>query len=123
MQRVGVREEDLEERFLRSRGPGGQNVNKVETCVVLRHRPSGVEIRCQRERSQAVNRYLARWLLVERLETQRAQQLCEAAQRLAALRRQKRKRPAGVQAQLLASKRHRAHTKGLRRRVRPGDED
>ena len=68
MRRLGVREEELEERFIRSGGPGGQNVNKVSTCVVLRHRPSGLEVRCQQERSQALNRYLARRIRLRRLE-------------------------------------------------------
>ncbi|MEK7806500.1 MAG: peptide chain release factor-like protein, partial [Chloroflexota bacterium] len=59
MRRLGVREGDLEEWFLRSSGPGGQRANKVSTCVVLRHRPSGLEVRCQRERLQGLNRFLA----------------------------------------------------------------
>src|SRR3990167_8470480 len=70
MQRLGVKEGDFEESFVRSGGPGGQNVNKVETCVVLRHPASGLEVRCQRERSQALNRYLARRILLRRIEEQ-----------------------------------------------------
>ena len=92
MQRLGVQEEEFEERFIRSRGPGGQNVNKVATCVVLRHRPSGLEVRCQQERSQALNRFLARRILLERLETQRLGALSAEAQWIAKIRRQKRKR-------------------------------
>src|SRR5947199_8422540 len=60
MRALGVREDELEEHFVRSGGKGGQNVNKVSTCVVLRHRPSGVMVKCQRERSQALNRFLSR---------------------------------------------------------------
>src|SRR3989338_3247540 len=71
MRRLGVSEGDLEEWFLRSSGPGGQRTNKVSTCVVLRHRPSGLEVRCQRERLQVLNRFLARRLLLDRLEAQR----------------------------------------------------
>ena len=82
MRRLGVREEELEERFIRSGGPGGQNVNKVSTCVVLRHRPSGLEVRCQQERSQALNRYLARRILLRRLEAQRLGRVSFEAQRL-----------------------------------------
>lgn len=117
MQRLGVQEADLEERFVRSGGPGGQNVNKVSTCVVLRHRPSGIEVRCQQERSQALNRYLARRILLQRLETQRLGRLSEEAQRIAKLRRQKRRRSRRTKAKLLQDKHLRARKKSLRGRV------
>jgi protein subunit release factor B len=67
MAELGVREEDLEERFVRSSGSGGQHVNKSSTCVQLRHRPSGIEVRCSAGRSQSLNRFFARRLLVERI--------------------------------------------------------
>src|SRR3989338_7307154 len=92
MHRLGVQESEFEESFVRSSGPGGQNVNKVATCVVLRHRPSGLEVRCQRERSQALNRFLARRVLLGRLEAQRLGAASAEARRIAKLRRQKRKR-------------------------------
>ena len=114
MWRLGVREEDLEERFIRSSGPGGQNVNKVATCVVLRHPPSGLEVRCQQERSQALNRYLARRILLKRLEAQRLGQLSEEAQRIAKIRRQKRKRSKRAKEKMLAAKKLRAQKKALR---------
>ncbi len=118
MQRVGVRESELDERFIRSGGPGGQNVNKVATCVVLRHRPSGVEVRCQRERSQALNRYLARRWLLERLEADRLGRLSAEAQRIAKIRRQKRKRSRRTKEKLRVLKRARAQKKVLRGPVR-----
>ena len=119
MKRLGVTERDLEERFTRARGPGGQNVNKVSTCVVLRHRPSGIEVRCQRERSQALNRFLARQRLLRRIETERLGRLSAEARRIAKLRRQKRKRSKRAKEKLLAFKWHRAKKKALRGRVRP----
>jgi peptide chain release factor len=67
MAELGIREEDLEETFLRSSGAGGQHVNKASTCVRLRHRPTGIEVKCMRERSQSVNRFLARRELAERV--------------------------------------------------------
>ena len=70
MERLGIREEDLEETFTRSSGPGGQNVNKLATCVHLRHRPSGIAVKVMRERSQALNRFLARRSLAEKIATQ-----------------------------------------------------
>ncbi len=118
MQRLGVQERDLEERFIRARGPGGQHVNKVSTCVVLRHRPSGVEVRCQQERSQLLNRYLARRILLRRLEAQRLGRLSAEAQRIAKLRRQKRKRSKRAQAKMLAAKKRQAEKKTLRRPFR-----
>jgi protein subunit release factor B len=117
MARLGVAEEDFEESFVRSSGPGGQNVNKVATCVVLRHRPSGLEVRCQRERSQALNRFLARRMLLRRLEADRLGRLSEEAQRVAKIRRQKRRRSRRAKEKLLRDKRHRAEKKSLRRPV------
>jgi len=70
MKRLGIREEDIEETFTRSSGPGGQNVNKLSTCVYLRHRPSGITVKVMRERSQALNRFLARRSLTEKIATQ-----------------------------------------------------
>lgn len=70
MKRLGIREEDIEETFTRSSGPGGQNVNKLATCVHLRHRPSGISVKVMRERSQALNRFLARRSLAEKIATQ-----------------------------------------------------
>ena len=118
MKRLGVEERDLEERFTRSGGPGGQNVNKVSTCVVLRHHPSGLEVRCQQERSQALNRFFARRLLLARLEAQRLGALSAEAQRIAKLRRQKRKRSKRAKEKMLAAKRLRAEKKSLRGPVR-----
>ncbi len=117
MQRLGIQERDLEERFIRSGGPGGQNVNKVSTCVVLRHRPSGLEVRCQQERSQVLNRFLARRLLLKRLEAERLGRLSEEAQRIAKIRRQKRRRSRRTQEKLLQLKRLRTLKKSLRRDV------
>jgi protein subunit release factor B len=88
MAELGVREEDLEERFVRSSGAGGQHVNKTATCVWLRHLPTGVEVKCMRERSQSVNRFLARRELVEKLAARSGLATAEDRQR-EKLRRQK----------------------------------
>ena len=119
MRRLGIREEDLEERFVRSSGPGGQRANKVSTCVVLRHRPSGVEVRCQRERIQPLNRFLARRLLADQLEAQQLGRLSQEAQRVAKIRRQKRRRSRRAKEKMLEAKRHRAQVKVNRRPVGP----
>jgi len=67
MAEVGLKEEELEERFVRSSGAGGQHVNKSSTCVWLKHRPTGLEVKCMAERSQSLNRFLARRELAEKL--------------------------------------------------------
>ncbi len=68
MQALGIREKDIEEKFVRSSGSGGQKVNKASTCVYLRHVPTGIEVKCMKERSQSRNRFLARRELVTRVE-------------------------------------------------------
>ena len=115
LRRIGARPEDIEETFIRSSGPGGQNVNKVSTCVQLAHRPSGLIIRCQKERSQAANRAAARNLLADRLEAlERARRLALQQAREKA-RRAARPRPRGVKERILESKRRRASLKRDRR--------
>jgi len=69
MEALGVREEDIEEKFIRSSGSGGQKVNKTSTCVYLRHIPTGIEVKCMMERSQSLNRFLARRELVEKISS------------------------------------------------------
>ena len=91
MAELGIREEDLVERFVRSRGHGGQNVNKVSTCVYLKHVPTGTEVKCQKERSQALNRFFARRLLIEKIQTMILGKQSEQRQRIEKIRRQKRR--------------------------------
>src|SRR5580704_701089 len=92
MAALGVRESDIDEQFVRSGGKGGQNVNKVSTCVMLVHRPTGMTVKCQQDRSQAVNRYLARRLLIEKIQSQILGLKTEARQKSEKIRRQKRRR-------------------------------
>ena len=123
MAALDVREEDIEEQFVRSSGAGGQNVNKVSSCVLLHHRPSGVRVRCQKERSQGLNRFLARRILLEKIESLRRGAALEAEQRIAKIRRQKRKRSRRAKLRLLEEKRRRGETKALRSAVRLDGED
>jgi protein subunit release factor B len=116
MRRLGIREADLEEQFVRSSGPGGQNVNKTSTCVVLLHWPSGLIVRCQQERSQALNRFLARRRLVEKLEEQRLGAASRRQQAIEKIRRQKRRRSRRAKEKMLAAKHHRAQVKQARER-------
>jgi protein subunit release factor B len=119
--RLGVRAEDLDERFLRSGGPGGQNVNKVETAVQLTHRPSAITVRCQEARSQEQNRRLARLRLAERLESLAREREARLRHERERARRQKRGRPAGLKARILEHKRRRAQVKSRRRRAHEDD--
>lgn len=114
MARLGMTEHDLEERFVRAAGPGGQHVNKVSTCVWLRHRPSGLEVKVQQERSQALNRYLARRRLAAKLDAQVLGRASAEQRRIAKIRRQKRRRSRRAQEKLLASKHRRSLKKSLR---------
>lgn len=121
MIRLGIREEDLEESFVCSSGKGGQHVNKVSTCVLLVHRPSGIQIKCQQERSQGLNRYLARKLLADKLEAALLGERSRQEQEAERIRRQKRRRSRRARNRMLADKHARAETKALRGSVKRDD--
>ena len=91
MKALGIREEDLEEKFVRSSGAGGQKVNKTSTCVYLRHLPSGIDVKCMKDRSQSINRFLARRELLEKIEKMTGHPNPEDMQR-EQIRKQKQKR-------------------------------
>lgn len=117
MNSLNVREADIEESFVRSGGHGGQNVNKTSTCVMLVHRPTGVQVKCQETRQQGLNRFIARKLLLDKIEAARDAKLSAERERIEKLRRQKRKRSKGAQNRILADKSHQAGKKAARRAV------
>ncbi len=112
---LGVAETDLQETFVRSGGAGGQNVNKTSTCVMLVHRPTGLQVKCQATRQQGLNRFLARHLLLDQIEGQRHARAAAAHAELERLRRQKRPRSRGARERMLADKARHAAKKRLRR--------
>ena len=117
MQRLGLRQKDIIESFVRSQGPGGQNVNKTSTRVYLKHLPTGIEVKCQKERSQSLNRYLARKILLEKIETLILGRLSTQRQRIEKIRRQKRRRSRRAKLKMLEAKHRHSEKKLLRRPV------
>jgi protein subunit release factor B len=117
MVRLGISEKDIIEKFVRSSGKGGQNVNKVSTCVYLKHIPTGIEVKCGRERYQALNRFLARRELVNKIENLISGRASEERQRIEKIRRQKRKRSKRAKEKILRDKRYHSEKKALRSRI------
>jgi len=115
MARFGIREEDLEESFIRSGGPGGQKVNKTSSCVQIVHGPTGTTVKCQEERSQALNRFLARRILVDKIEEDVLGRESARRKAIEKVRRQKRKRSRRAKEKMLKAKRHRSTIKAGRK--------
>lgn len=121
MDKLRLREEDLQEEFIRGSGPGGQKINKTSSTVVLRHVPSGIEVRCQRERSQVMNRHWARVELCERMETVLKEARMALQNEREKTRRQNRPRPRGLKQRILNTKKNRSGVKKNRGRVKGDD--
>ena len=119
MTALGVSEADIEESFVRSGGHGGQNVNKVSTCVLLIHRSTGVQVKCQETRQQGLNRYIARRLLLDKIEEKQKGFVASQRAEIEKIRRQKRKRSRRAKARMLDSKSKNSAKKSARRSVGP----
>ncbi|PIR16544.1 MAG: peptide chain release factor-like protein [Deltaproteobacteria bacterium CG11_big_fil_rev_8_21_14_0_20_49_13] len=118
MEAVGLKEADISEHFIRASGAGGQKVDKTSSCVVLKHIPTGLEVKCQIERSQSLNRFLARRILLEKLEKRCYGAQSAEEQRIWKIRKQKKRRSKKAKEKMLANKRHHAEKKALRQKHR-----
>src|SRR5712672_2993930 len=119
MAALGIREADIEETFVRSGGHGGQNVNKSATCVMLLHRPTGLQVKSQETRQQGLNRFIARRLLLDKIEELQKGYVATERSRVEKIRRQKLRRSRRPKQKMLADKSHHAAIKQARQRVSP----
>jgi protein subunit release factor B len=115
MASLGVLESDIEESFVRSGGHGGQNVNKTATCVMLLHRPTRLQVKCQTTRQQGLNRFIARRLLLDKIEKLQTGRVAAEEARIEKIRRQKRKRSRRAKERMLADKSRHSDKKAFRR--------
>jgi peptide chain release factor len=122
MDKLGVKDSDLKESFIRSSGPGGQKVNKTSSCVFLIHIPTGLTVKCQQERSQALNRFLARRILLDRIEKLQTGLVAAEEMRIEKIRRQKRRRSKRAKERILAGKHVQSEKKMQRSKVTAFDE-
>lgn len=115
MERCHIRENDLIEKFILGSGKGGQKINKTASCVYLKHLPTNFEVKCQRERSRELNRYLARQEMCEKVEQQIFNKISERQQIFEKIRRQKRRRTRKQKEKMLKGKKLRGAVKLSRR--------
>jgi protein subunit release factor B len=114
---LGVRISDVDERFILGSGHGGQKLQKTSSCVWLRHRPTGVETRCQRERSQSANREMAWAELCAKLEERQHAERAKLTNEREQGRRRNRQKSHGQKVRMIQSKKHRAGVKARRGRI------
>ena len=114
MKSLKIYEKDLEEKFIRSSGKGGQNVNKNSTCVYLKHIPTGITGKCQKERYQGLNRFIARRLIADKIEAIILKKKSEEQKRIAKIRKQKKKRSKRAKEKMLAEKKKQSSKKASR---------
>ncbi|MEA5001066.1 MAG: peptide chain release factor-like protein [Endomicrobiaceae bacterium] len=116
-EKFNIKESDIVEKFIHSSGHGGQNLNKVATCVYLKHIPTMTEIKCQKHRTQLLNRYEARKMLAESIETEVLGMQSKKIKEIEKMRRQKRKRSKRAKEKILENKKNNSEKKQNRKKV------
>ena len=117
MRDLDIKEADIRESFIRASGPGGQKVNKTSTCVFLQHLPTGLQVKCQEERSQTMNRFRAYALLLDKLEARAKEKELKRIAKIEKLKRQNRRRPKALKEKILEKKRERSQKKSARQKL------
>jgi len=121
MQKFGIREEDIEEKFVKASGKGGQKVNKTSSCVYLLHKPTGISVKCSVDRLQAVNRFLARRILLDRIIELKNKELSERKKKIYKIRKQKKKRSKRAKEKILKMKKMISQKKSLRKKIKENE--
>lgn len=116
MEKLGVKEEDLIEKFIIGSGKGGQKINKTASCVYLKHIPSKIEVKCQINRSQALNRYMARQEICKQIAEKIHGEKTKRAKKLDKIRRQKQRRSRRLKAKILEDKKKHSEIKKTRKK-------
>ena len=116
MAKLEIKDDDLIEKFILGSGKGGQKVNKTASCVYLKHIPSGIEVKCQSQRSRELNRFYARRLLCEKIEEQIHHIKTEKQKEIEKIRRQKKRRSRKQKQKILEDKKHQSEKKKLRKK-------
>lgn len=114
MSQLGIKEEEILERFILGSGSGGQKINKTSSCVYIKHLPSGIEVKCQKERSRELNRYRARQLLCDKIEEEIHHIKSKKQYEIEKIRRQKKRRTRKQKEKMLEEKRQHAEKKQYR---------
>jgi len=114
MEKLGIKEEDLEEKFILGSGSGGQKINKTSSCVYIKHVPTGLEVKCQQDRSRTLNRYLARRKICEKFQEIVLEEKSKRQHEMEKIRRQKRKRSKRAKEKMLEEKKIRSDVKSMR---------
>ena len=117
MKQLGIHKKNIEEKFIRSSGPGGQNVNKVSTCVFMKHIPSNISVKCSQMRTQAQNRIVAFELLLDKIQRERLREHRRQIQQIERERRKNRKKSKKSKEHMIEDKRRHSKKKQIRRTI------
>lgn len=117
MKRLEIYDDDLIEKFILGSGSGGQKVNKTSSCVYLKHIPTGIEVKCQKDRSRAMNRFQARRELCEKIAHTLHQEKTKKQREMEKIRQQKKRRSRRLKKKILEDKQKHSETKSFRKKV------